>query len=450
MTGTLTEGEGGGGSTEPALRSGGTGPISQRPARVIRAAILGTAVEYYDFGIYGYMATIMAANFFREGNQTAALLATFATFAVAFLVRIPGGIFFGHVGDKFGRKRALTWTILLMSGATAAIAILPTYATLGIWSAVLLIAIRCVQGFAAGGEIAGANTFVAENAPARWRAFQTSFVNSGTYFGSLLASTLALILATTVSEDTLNSWAWRIPFLLSIPIGVIGFWIRSTLDDTSQFDALMKAETVHVEKVPIEELFRSNRREILIIIGLGGAVTGGYYVSSVFAASYLQTAGGHSAKFAFLSTSIALVAGAITLPISGYLGDVVGRKLVLLIGSTSSVVLAFPLFLLIAHGSPIFAIFGHVVLVVLVSLVNGCSLVTYVEMLRARVRYSGIAFCNNVSNTLLGGTAPFIATLLISWTGSKAAPAGYFMFCVALTAVAALFVRETRGMELQL
>ncbi len=156
-------------------------PQKQSTAKVIRAAVVGTVVEYYDFGIYGYMATMVATLFFVSENDTAALLGTFAAFAVAFFLRVPGGIFFGHIGDKFGRKTALSWTILLMVIATAAMGLMPTYATLGVWATVLLVLARCLQGFAAGGELGGANAFVSESAPARWRATQTSMVNSGTY-----------------------------------------------------------------------------------------------------------------------------------------------------------------------------------------------------------------------------------------------------------------------------
>ena len=164
----------------------------QSAVTVIRAAVLGTVVEYYDFAIYGYMATMIATHFFVESDPTTALLNTFAAFAVAFFLRVPGGIFFGHIGDKYGRKRSLTYTILLMALATAGIGILPTYATLGVWATAILVLCRCLQGFAAGGELSGANAYVAENAPAERRAFQTSFVNTGTYLGSLLAALVAL------------------------------------------------------------------------------------------------------------------------------------------------------------------------------------------------------------------------------------------------------------------
>jgi MHS family proline/betaine transporter-like MFS transporter len=418
----------------------------QSRIKVIRAAVIGTVVEYYDFGIYGYMATFVAMLFFVSEDPTAALLGTFAAFAVAFFMRVPGGILFGHIGDRYGRKRALSWTILLMVLATAAIGVLPNYYTLGVWATVLLVLCRCVQGFAAGGELSGANAFVTESAPARWRATQTSLVNSGTYFGSLFASLVALTFTTVFTEQQMLDWAWRLPFLLSLPIGVIGLYIRSHLDDTPQFKQLEdKGET---ERMPIRTLLVTNWRSVLKIIGLGAVITGGYYIVSVYAATYLQTTAGHSAQLAFASTSVAMVVGAATLPLSGYLADTIGRKKVILIGSVGATLLGFPMFMMMSAGPAWAAIVGQTVLFVCVSVVNGASFVTYAEMLSASTRYSGIALGNNVTNTLLGGTAPFVATWLISATGQPLAPAGYFVLTALVTLVTVLFVTETRGTEL--
>lgn len=412
----------------------------------LKAAVVGTVVEYYDFGIYGYMATFVAALFFASGDDTAALLGTFATFAVAFFLRIPGGIVFGHIGDKYGRKNALSWTILLMVFATFIMGAIPTYVTLGVWATLILVLARCLQGFAAGGELGGANAFVSESAPADKRAFFTSMVNSGTYIGSLVASLTALGLTAAFSEDQIMSWAWRIPFLLSAVLGVVGIWIRRHMDETPEFKELL--EEGETKAVPVIDLLRGQYRELITIVFLGALITGGYYISSVYAATYLQRQGGQSPTVAFLSTSLALVLGVITLPLAGRAADRYGRRVVLFLGSGAAVVLGVPMFMLMAGGSAWHAIIGQSVLFVTVSIVNGASYVTYVEMLKSSVRYSGLALGNNVTNTLLGGTAPFIATWLISLTGADLAPAGYFVFCAVLTFGAVFFVKETRGIEL--
>ncbi|MGN5237092.1 MFS transporter [Rhodococcus sp. SJ-3] len=421
-------------------------PKTQSTATVIRAAVVGTIVEYYDFGIYGYMATMVATLFFVSENDTAALLGTFAAFAVAFFLRVPGGIVFGHIGDRYGRKTALSWTILLMVVATAAMGLMPTYATLGVWATVLLVLARCLQGFAAGGELGGANAFVSESAPARWRATQTSMVNSGTYLGSLMASLVALGITSTFSEEQILEWAWRIPFLLSVVIGVIGVWIRNHLEDTPQFEEM--AENGETKKLPVVELLKTSGGSVVKIIMLGALIVGGYYVASVYAATYLQTEGGQTSSAAFLSTSLALVLGVITLPISGYMADKYGRKPVLFAGSLAAAVLGVPMFMLMAGGTLWQAVLGQSVLFICVSVVNGASFVVYVEMLKASVRYSGIALGNNVTNMCLGGTAPFIATWLIDVTGNSLAPAGYFVFTALLTLVAVFLIKETKGIEL--
>lgn len=420
-------------------------------SRVIKAAVLGTVVEYYDFGIYGYMATILALNFFT-GGETAALLGTFAAFAVAFFMRIPGGIFFGHMGDKYGRKKALTWTILLMAAATFLMGALPTYATLGIWATVLLVLARCLQGFAAGGELGGANAFVAEHAPAAKRATFTSSVNTGTYIGSLLASLTALALTSLVPEDVLQEWAWRLPFLLSVLIGLIGLYIRNNLHDTPEFEKLEESEEEGEikESLPIKVLFQESGKQVLTIILLGSMITGGYYIASVYAATYLQTVGGHSPQMAFTSTSIAMLVGVASLLAAGRMADRFGRKKLFIVGSILGVLSGYPAFVLMAADDVILASLAQIWLFVLVSVVNGASFAAYSEMLPTRTRYSGIALANNTSNTLLGGTAPFIATLMISQTGSDIAPAFYFIFCCLLTVIAAFIYKETKGTELPL
>lgn len=422
-------------------------PQKQSTVKVIRAAVVGTVVEYYDFGIYGYMATMVATLFFVSENETAALLGTFAAFAVAFFLRVPGGIFFGHIGDKYGRKNALSWTILLMVAATAAMGLMPTYATLGVWATVLLVLARCLQGFAAGGELGGANAFVSESAPVRWRATQTSMVNSGTYLGSLAASLVALGITSTFSTEQILEWAWRIPFLLSVVIGVIGIWIRKHLEDTPQFEEL--ADKGETKKLPIKELLKTSGGSVVKIVLLGALIVGGYYIASVYAATYLQTTGGLSSSVAFLSTSLALVLGVITLPIAGYMADKYGRKPVLFTGSAAAAVLGVPMFMLMSGGTVWQAVVGQSVLFVCVSIVNGASFVVYVEMLKASVRYSGLALGNNITNMCLGGTAPFIATYLIDVTGNSLAPAGYFVFCALLTFGTVFFIKETKGTELR-
>lgn len=422
----------------------------QSTVKVIRAAVLGTVVEYYDFGIYGYMAAILATHFFVATDDTTALLNTFAAFAVAFFLRIPGGIFFGHIGDKYGRKKSLTYTILLMAVATAGIGMLPTYATLGVWATAVLVLCRCLQGFAAGGELSGANAFVSEHAPPQHRAFQTSFVNTGTYLGSLFASLVALSLTATFSMETIDAWAWRVPFLISLVIGLVGLYIRSQLHETEQFEAVQESDEIEQAKYPVTDVVRHAWRQILLVVGLGAMIVGGYYICSVYAASYLQTEGGHSPTVALTSTCIAMVAAVISLPIGGRMGDRFGRKPVFFLSSGVVALLTIPAFILMRDGAMVPAMAAQSVLAFFIGLNNGVSFSTYAELFRARYRYTGIALANNFTNMVMGGTAPFIATLLIKLTGNNLAPAGFLLFTALLSLVATFFLTETRGKELEL
>jgi MFS transporter, MHS family, proline/betaine transporter len=416
-------------------------PRKDSSVKTVRASMIGTVVEYYDFGIYGYMATVLAALFFVKGDPAAGLLGTFATFAVAFIVRIPGGILFGHIGDKYGRKRALSWTILVMAGATAAIGMLPNYLTLGVWATTLLVLCRCLQGVAAGGELGGAMAFVAEKSPVHTRGFQTSIVNAGTYIGSLSASLVALLLNTVFTPEQVLDIAWRIPFLLSLVLGLVGVWLRTQLHDTDSF-LEMQAKN-EIEEVPFKALISRAKGTILKITGLGAFIVGGYYVCSIYAASYMQTSGHLTAQQAFWSTCIALTVGVGMLLLSGHLGDRFGRKRLMTVGVSVGLVGAVPAFMLMASGTPFLATCGQVLLVSAVATVSGSSFSTYAELLEPQYRYTGIALGNNLTNLTLGGTAPFFCELLIRATGSSLSPAFYMIGCAAVTALALFFIPET-------
>jgi MHS family proline/betaine transporter-like MFS transporter len=421
---------------------------AQQPfSKVLGGSIVGTVVEYYDFGIYGYMATVLAALFFSTGDPNAALLGTLAAFAVAFFLRIPGGILFGHIGDKFGRKRALSWTILLMCAATLGIGFLPTYATLGIWATSLLVLMRCLQGIAAGGELGGATAFVAESAPKERRAALTSLVNCGVNVGSLTAALLALLLNTIFTPEQISAWAWRLPFLVSLPLAFIGIWIRSRMEDTPQFKEL--ENDGEVAEVPIKELFAKFKTTILRIAGLSALFTGGYYVAYVYAPIHMQTVGQHSPTLAFASTCVAVVIGAVLNPVAGTLSDRFGRRPVFLGAGISGVVLAVPAFALMGSSSTALAMGANILLAIPVSLSVGPAFSAYAEMLTAQVRYSGISLGMNVAQLILGGTAPFICTWLVQTTGVKLAPAGFFALCAAAVLIAAWRMKETARTELQ-
>ena len=416
--------------------------ISRKP---VLASIIGTVVEYYDFAVYGYMATVLSTLFFSQGDPSAALLNTLATFAVAFFLRTPGGILFGHIGDRYGRRSALALTILLMCLATLGIGLLPDYSTIGIWATVLLVLMRCLQGIAAGGELGGAVAFLAESAPARKRALTTSLIHLGSLTGALFAALLVLGLNQAFSAQTITDWAWRLPFLVSLPLALVGLWIRTRLAETEQFRTSAKAES---EKPPIFEVLAKNPRQLLQIFGLAALVTGGYYVAYVYGATYLETVTGLDRGTSFLSTVITILVSCAVLPLSGMLADRFGRKPAMLLGSILGLALALPAFFLMSSPWLWLAVLGNVLLGVPVDLCLGTVFAVFAELLGTRVRYTGIALGFNLSQMLLGGTAPYLSTWLINSTGQALAPAWFYLACALISLCTALTLRETKGIRL--
>ena len=434
------------GDKDPDANTRGGEP-AQPLRRVLGGSVVGTVVEYYDFGIYGYMATVLAALFFSTGDPNAALLGTLATFAVAFFLRIPGGLLFGHIGDKFGRKRALSWTILLMCLATLGVGLLPTYATLGIWATLLLVLLRCLQGIAAGGELGGATAFVAESAPKDRRAGLTSLVNVGVNIGSLTAALTVLLMNTVFTPDQISSWAWRLPFLVSLPLALVGIWIRARMEDTPQFKELEKDG--EVAKIPVSILFRDFKGTILRIAGLSALYTGGYYVAYVYGPIFMQTVGHQTPRLAFTSTCIAVTIGGILNPVAGHLSDRFGRRPLFIAAAVTGLALAFPAFTLMTHTSPLVVIGAQAMLAIPVSLSIGPAFSAFAEMLTAKVRYSGIALGMNLAQLVLGGTAPFVCAWLVQTTGFNLAPAGFFALCALVVLIATVRLRETARTELR-
>lgn len=415
--------------------------------RVVAAGAVGSIVEYFDFGVYGYLATILAAKFFVNENPTAALLATLATFALAFLLRPLGGVIFGHLGDRYGRKNALAGTVVLMAVASGLVGVLPTYAAIGVGATALLVLARCAQGIAAGGELGGAASFVAEYAPNHRRGLLCSTTQMGALAGALLASLTVTLLNTTLGAETMDAWGWRVPFLIAIPLGVVGLWIRSRLAETPKFAALEEKDQETVT-APVVQLFREHRGALAICVGLSVLLFSAYYVAYVYVNIHLQKVVGMPRNTAFWSTTATLAVATACMPLFGMLSDRVGRKPVFLGATVAALVLAYPAFLLLDSGGAI-AIGAHIVLGLIDSALMGVAFSAYAELFPTSVRYTGIALGFNVGAALAGGTAPYVCTWLVDVTGSSLAPAWFLMGTAVVTLVAALRMRETAGTNLR-
>lgn len=414
--------------------------------KVLTASFVGNFVEWFDYASYGYFATVIAHAFFPDIAPTSALLATFAVFAISFVIRPLGGIIWGAIGDRVGRRTALSWSILIMSGATTLIAVLPSYHQVGMLAPVLLLLVRMIQGFSAAGEYAGATSFIAEYSPIRRRGLYTSIVPASTAAGLLAGSLMAAGLFALLSEDQMQSFGWRLPFLLALPMGVIGLYIRLRLEDTPKFRELEEAH--HIERTPVRELFRHYRPQIAIALGVTCLNAVGFYLILSYMPTYLSTELGMGHAESSLSTSISLAAYIFLIFLMGILSDRFGRKTALIAASILFMVLTVPLFGLLDAASFVTIVLIQIAFSALLSINDGTLPCFLSEIFPTRVRYSGFAFSFNTGNALFGGTAPFMATWLIGLTGSKLAPAWYLVVAAGLALVAMLMARETAGRPL--
>ncbi|HRW17080.1 MFS transporter [Amaricoccus sp.] len=414
--------------------------------KVLTASFIGNFVEWFDYASYGYFATVIAAAFFPEIAPTAALMATFAVFAISFVIRPIGGIVWGSIGDKIGRRTALSWSILIMSGATTLIALLPSYAQIGMLAPVLLLVVRMVQGFSASGEYAGATSFIAEYSPTARRGFYTSMVPASTAAGLLAGSLMSAALFGILTEEQMQSFGWRLPFLLAFPLGLIGLYIRLKLEDTPKFREL--EETHHVEATPVRELFTDYRKQIAIAFGVTCLNAVGFYLILSYMPTYLITEMGMGQSESFIATSISLFAYIFLIFLMGQLSDRFGRKTALITASLLFMLLTVPLFSMLDGATFLTIVLIQIAFGALLTINDGTLPCFLSEIFPTKVRYSGFAFSFNTANALFGGTAPFVATWLISLTGSKLAPAWYLVAAAAVALVAMLLARETAGRPL--
>ncbi len=409
--------------------------------RAIVGASIGNTVEWFDFAVYGYLAVTLGAVYFPSEDPTISLLSSFAVFGVAFVMRPLGGLFFGPLGDRIGRQRTLATVIILMSISTFVIALLPGYATIGIWAPILLVLARLLQGFSAGGEFGGASAFIAEYSPDNRRGFLVSWLEFSTLIGFILGSTSVLMLSSVLSEEALTSWGWRIPFLIAGPLGLIGLYIRLRLDDTPEFRALESAG--EVSQSPFKETVTQNWKPILQVAGLVIIQNAGFYIVLTYMQTYITEQLGFSTTSASLSTVLTLLVGMVLIPPLGALSDRVGRKPVLMASCVGFVVLTYPLFLLLNAGNLAGAIAAHVALGALLAVYLSTTIAALTELFPTRVRYGGFSIGYNISVAIFGGAAPFLATYLISVTGNPLSPAFYLIAAAIATAVTLLTIKET-------
>jgi MFS transporter, MHS family, proline/betaine transporter len=423
-------------------------PISARLTKTVAAGAIGNVLEWYDFGLFGFFAPVISQLFFPSHDELASLVGTYGVYATGFLMRPLGGVVFGYIGDRMGRKRALELSVLLMAVPTTLMALLPTYAQAGVGAALLLTLFRLLQGLSVGGEYIGSMSFLSEHAPPGRRAFLGSFSSSSVILGSLLGSGVAAVLTGLLTEADLLAWGWRLPFLGGIVIGLVGLWLRSGVDESPSF--LEAREKGGLADNPIKSAMRQNLGPIAVTLGLTGISAVGFYLPFVWLPTWLARINQPplDQSKALTASTIALVALLILTPLTALLADRVGKKPMFLASAIGYAVLTYPLFLLLKTGTYSAAVLAGLVFAACNSLYSGCMAATMVELFPTRTRYSGVAIGYNTGQAILGGTAPLIATGLIELSGNKLLPAVYLIICSVMAGIASLFITEQRGQAL--
>ncbi|WP_018546338.1 MFS transporter [Streptomyces sp. LaPpAH-108] len=433
-------------------------PASAPPAptklpRIVAASLVGTTIEWYDFFLYGSAAALVFNKLFFPGSDPlVGTLLSFLTYAVGFAARPLGALVFGHYGDRLGRKKLLVLSLLLMGGATFAIGLLPTHATIGSAAPVLLTLLRLVQGFALGGEWGGAVLLVSEHGDARRRGFWASWPQTGAPAGQLLATGVLSLLTGVLSDDAFGSWGWRIPFLLSGVLVMVGLWIRLSVDESPVFkEALARAESRKddvEEKLPLVSVLRHHWRDVLVAMGARMAENISYYVITAFILVYATTSAGVSKQTALNAVLIASAVHFAVIPAWGALSDRVGRRPVYLLGAAGIGLWMFPFFRLVDQGS-----FGSLIVAVTVGLVLHGAMYApqaafFAEMFATRMRYSGASIGAQFASVAAGAPAPLIATALLEEYDSSTPIALYVIAATLLTLIAVGVARETRHRDL--
>ena len=409
--------------------------------KAVTAGAIGNFVEWYDYSVYGFFATVIASQFFPSEDRVASLLATFAVFAVAFFMRPVGAFVFGHYGDTIGRRNTLAAAVIMMGIATLMIGVLPSYAQIGVLAPILLVIARLLQGFSAGGEWSGSAAFMVEYAPENKRGLYGSWQQVSIVAGLLVGSGMGGLLGTVLSEDALNAWGWRIPFILGMVVALVGLYLRLRVEDTPAFRIIEVKE--EVTEAPVKESFTAHWRESLTAIGFTVAWTVAYYILLTYMPTYVSETLGIPLTQALLSNAIGLVVLMALIPFTAALSDRIGRKPLLIAFSALIALLTYPLFLLASTQVLAFIVLAQVLFGVIISLFSGPGPAALVEMFPTNVRYSALGVSYNIAVAAFGGTAPFIATYLISRTGSNFSPGFYLIAAAVVTLIVVSTMKET-------
>lgn len=406
--------------------------------KIVISGMIGNALEWYDYALYAQFAYIIGQKFFPKTDFVDIL--TFAVFAAGFIVRPLGGVLFGQIGDRFGRKIALVIGILLMAIPTAGIGLLPSYDTIGIAAPIILTIIRLIQGFSLGGEFSGCIAYIVEHSPIEKRGLAGSASFVSMCLGMLMGLGVAKLLAYFMLEENLYSWGWRIPFIAGLFIGLIGLYIRTHLSESPIYKAA-KAQGC-LSRTPFRETLFKYWREVLMAIAVYINVTAPFYTTTVFMKNFMQSLGYNEQQGAFVC-SIILITMTCIFPISAYVSDKIGRKPVIITGSIALILTIYPIFLALQSMNYTLAILSQIAFSAIIGVYMGPVPTLLVELFPTRVRFTGVALSYNLSAAIFGGTAPMIGAALYKFTGDKLALSYYLTALAIFCLIVISFYKET-------
>lgn len=414
--------------------------------RAIAASAIGNATEWFDYGIYAYGVTYISAALF-PGETAEQTLFALATFAISFLVRPLGGFFWGPLGDRYGRKAVLGVTIVMMAAATVGVGLIPSYASIGLGAPALLVLLRMVQGFSTGGEYGGAAIFMAEYAPDAKRGFYGSFLEVGTLAGFCGGALLMLGFSLLLGDAAMRDWAWRLPFLMAGPLGFVGVYLRSRMEETPLFREVEESGQ-GISATPLRDLLRCHCRPLLAMSGLVIALNVVNYTLLSYMPTYLERRLGLSTDAALAVPIAGMLFMMVLLPFAGALSDRIGRKPMWLASLIGLMLAVVPLYHLMGAGLAS-AVVGYALLGLLYVPQLATISATFPAFFPTPVRFAGFAIAYNLATSLFGGTAPAVNAWLIDWTGDPLMPA-YVMILACMVGLLALrFTEETAGKPLR-
>ncbi|WP_413495677.1 glycine betaine/L-proline transporter ProP [Morganella psychrotolerans] len=423
--------------------------------KAITAASLGNAMEWFDFGVYGFLAYVLGQVFFPAVSPGVQMIAALATFSVPFLIRPLGGLFFGIMGDKFGRQKVLSITIIIMAVSTFCIGLIPSYATIGIWAPVLLLLAKLAQGFSVGGEYSGAAIFVAEYSPDRKRGFMGSWLDFGSIAGFVCGAGVVVLLSSILGEESFHEWGWRIPFFLALPLGVIGLYLRHALEETPAFrqhvadmENANPGASEDKPRVTLREIASKYGRSLLVCVGLVIATNVTYYMLLTYMPSYLSHNLNYSADHGVLIIIAIMIGMLFVQPLIGMMSDRIGRKPFVLAGSIGLFFLSVPAFMLINSDVIGLIFLGLLILAILLNCFTGVMASILPAIFPTKIRYSALAISFNIS-VLVAGATPTAAAWLVETTQNLYMPAYYLMVIAVIGLATGIIMKETANKPLR-